>query len=330
MPPATVPQIAATRSTRPPAAAGPANTAPRGARRQPQPCDLMTHKPAPATRAIAPALPAARRPHMPSWRRRDPASWQEARCTGAPPMTDLARTDELFFTRTGMDRAPGRAHRRRGARRHGRRRAVPRIQPVGEPHLRRRPHQERLLRPEPGLRPARALRRGVRLCPCLANCPRTRSAAPARTVRAVQAGHERHPGRAAARHQPPALYRRQSAGRCRFRGQGQAPGRDRRLCARARTRACARSRPRSRACGRRCRSSAPDGSRVADIRPLVRLNVSIVVGDGDRMENGSLRRRRPRRLSALSRSRAVAAPRSTRRCARRWSISARCRRRPAR
>jgi TldD protein len=31
----------------------------------------------------------------------------------------------------------------------------------------------------------------------------------------------------------------------------------------------------------------PDGSRTADIRPLVRLNVSIVVGDGDRMEHGS-------------------------------------------
>src|SRR2546429_5188278 len=31
----------------------------------------------------------------------------------------------------------------------------------------------------------------------------------------------------------------------------------------------------------------PDGRRVADIRPLVRLNVSIVVGDGDRMETGS-------------------------------------------
>ncbi|MBU2090396.1 MAG: metalloprotease TldD, partial [Alphaproteobacteria bacterium] len=30
-----------------------------------------------------------------------------------------------------------------------------------------------------------------------------------------------------------------------------------------------------------------DGQRVADIRPLVRLNVSVVVGDGDRMETGS-------------------------------------------
>ena len=30
-----------------------------------------------------------------------------------------------------------------------------------------------------------------------------------------------------------------------------------------------------------------DGSRVGDIRPLVRLNVSVVVGDGERMETGS-------------------------------------------
>ena len=30
-----------------------------------------------------------------------------------------------------------------------------------------------------------------------------------------------------------------------------------------------------------------DGARAADVRPLVRLNVSIVVGDGDRMESGS-------------------------------------------
>ncbi len=30
-----------------------------------------------------------------------------------------------------------------------------------------------------------------------------------------------------------------------------------------------------------------DGTRVGDVRPLVRLNVSVVVGDGDRMETGS-------------------------------------------
>ena len=31
----------------------------------------------------------------------------------------------------------------------------------------------------------------------------------------------------------------------------------------------------------------PDGVRVADIRPLVRLNIAVVVGDGDRQETGS-------------------------------------------
>ena len=31
----------------------------------------------------------------------------------------------------------------------------------------------------------------------------------------------------------------------------------------------------------------PDGSHAADIRPLVRLNVSVVMGEGDRMESGS-------------------------------------------
>src|SRR5262249_12080487 len=31
----------------------------------------------------------------------------------------------------------------------------------------------------------------------------------------------------------------------------------------------------------------PDGSRVGDIRPLVRLNIAVVVGEGDRMEQGS-------------------------------------------
>src|SRR5438552_7217487 len=35
------------------------------------------------------------------------------------------------------------------------------------------------------------------------------------------------------------------------------------------------------------RISRPDGRRAADIRPLVRLNVAVVVGDGDRMETGS-------------------------------------------
>ena len=39
-----------------------------------------------------------------------------------------------------------------------------------------------------------------------------------------------------------------------------------------------------------------DGSTYRDIRPLVRLNVSVVAGDGDRQESGSLRLRRARML----------------------------------
>ena len=73
-----------------------------------------------------------------------------------------------------------------------------------------------------------------------------------------------------------------------------------------------------------------DGETYRDIRPLVRLNVSAVVGDGDRQESRQLRRRRARGLSALHRDACLAEARSTKRCARRWSISTRWRRRPAR
>ena len=52
------------------------------------------------------------------------------------------------------------------------------------------------------------------------------------------------------------------------------------------TPACARSRPRSAAIGRRSQILRGDGNRVADIRPLVRLNVSVVVEENGRMESG--------------------------------------------
>ena len=55
--------------------------------------------------------------------------------------------------------------------------------------------------------------------------------------------------------------------------------------------------PRTRACGRsRCRSARrwqvveilrADGESYRDVRPLVRVNVSVVAGDGDRQESGS-------------------------------------------
>ena len=248
-------------------------------------------------------------------------------------MTDLAAHRRAVLRPHRHGSRPGRAHRRRGARRHGRRRAVPRIQPVRErSRSTTAASRSRLVRPEPGLRPARRCRARRAAMPMPRSCPRRRSAAPATRCARCKTGQRRQLRRAAARHQPPALYRRSiRSAPVDFARQDQAAGRDRRLCPRARIRACARSRPRSSGVWQAVQIIRPDGTRVADIRPLVRLNVSIVVGDGDRMETRLVGRRRPASpISAISRSRELAARRSTRRCARRWSISARCRRRPAR
>ena len=109
----------------------------------------------------------------------------------------------------------------------------------------------------------------------------------AEAVRAVQGRLFRQLCAAPRAHQRAALRRRQSARRAVVRDQGEAAGRDRRLCARARTRACGRSRCRSARPGRWSRSCAPDGETYRDVRPLVRVNVSVVAGDGDRQESGS-------------------------------------------
>ena len=152
----------------------------------------------------------------------------------------------------------------------------------------------------------------------------------AAAVRAVASGH---PGTLA---EPPsgtnrsALHRAEPARHGRSRRQDASCWPRSTPMPAAATRASGRSWPRSPASGRRCRSSAPDGRRAADIRPLVRLNVAIVVGEGDRMETGSHGAGGRVSLRILSRSGATGRRRSTRRCARRWSISARCRRRPAR
>ena len=73
--------------------------------------------------------------------------------------------------------------------------------------------------------------------------------------------------------------------------------------------------------GRWSRSCAPTAQTYRDIRPLVRVNVSVVAASGDRQESGSLRLRRPRGLSAFHRQRRPGSTPSTRRCARRCSIS---------
>ncbi len=73
----------------------------------------------------------------------------------------------------------------------------------------------------------------------------------------------------------------------------------------------------------------PDGESYRDIRPLVRVNVSVVAGQGDRQESGSQGLWRPRGLCALHRDRRVARRPPTARCARRWSIWNRSRPLPA-
>ena len=72
------------------------------------------------------------------------------------------------------------------------------------------------------------------------------------------------------------------------------------------------------------------GWRAADVRPLVRLNVSVVCADGSRMEAGCDRQRPARRLRRHLPSRTTGSARPTRRSARRWSTSSRSPRRPAR
>ena len=60
---------------------------------------------------------------------------------------------------------------------------------------------------------------------------------------------------------------------------------------------------------------------IADIRPLVRLNVSVMVERRRPAGDRQPRRRRPHRLQTSIAARVLAGARSTRRCARRWSIS---------
>ena len=74
-----------------------------------------------------------------------------------------------------------------------------------------------------------------------------------------------------------------------------------------------------------------DGTRVADLRPLVRLNVSVVVERDGRRENRHFHGTGGRYgYDALTGRGRVACARWTRRCVRRWSISTRGQRRRAR
>ena len=83
-----------------------------------------------------------------------------------------------------------------------------------------------------------------------------------------------------------------------------------------------RCRPRSPASGRRCRSCAPTAPACADVRPLVRLNVSVVVEATATGGERRPRRRRPRSATSDFIERGpLAGGGATRRCARRWSTS---------
>ena len=70
----------------------------------------------------------------------------------------------------------------------------------------------------------------------------------------------------------------------------------------------------------------PDGETYRDIRPLVRVNVSVVAGSGDRQETGSHGYGGREGYAALHRDQGLAHRPPTARCGRRSSISTPCRR----
>ncbi len=129
-----------------------------------------------------------------------------------------------------------------------------------ELRARRRPAEERRLRHLPGLRPAPRGRRGDRLRPRHRADRGGASAAPPPPSRAVEPGHSGDAGRAARRHQPPPLHRRQSDRDRAVRRQDRAPAGASTPTPAAAIRACARSSPRSPATGRWSRSCAPAAS----------------------------------------------------------------------
>ena len=73
-----------------------------------------------------------------------------------------------------------------------------------------------------------------------------------------------------------------------------------------------------------------DGALAADVRPLVRLSVTVIAEQNGRREMGSARRRRPLRLRLFRRRRMLREVRRRSGATRRWSTSKRARRRPAR
>ena len=231
-------------------------------------------------------------------------------------MSDLARTDDLFFTRAGLDRGRRRRHRRRCPEGRRRRRAVPRVQPVGEflafddGRLKSASFDS-----SAGLRPARRRRRDDRLRPR----QRTQRSGDQARGRDGESGPCRPRRQADVGPQAPtgALHASQPARRGALRTKVKLLPRSTPMPARGRAGAPG-DRLAVRRAGRRWRSSAPTAGWSRDVRPLVRLNVSIVVGDGDRRESGPTASAAGPATSVYLEPESVAGRRSTRRCARRW------------
>ena len=355
-----------TRTMRPPPPIPLHSRAPRSEGRVERRSKFATLAPRPALRRLQPPAPLrermrqgrgklhqspnARQPAQPRPNPlRQAAAGVVGACPAAPPMASSAdarprpywqeQFDGVAHDRPRPDRRlvlrahrhgpePYRGDRRRGAARHGRRRIVSRIQPVREPRARRRPHQERQFRHDAGVRSARGCRRGSRLCPRLRTF---RGGDPARRGDGAGGGERplRHDGAAAARHQPHPLHRREPAGPRRSLGQDPPSRGNRRLRPQPRSaRQAGHGLAERRVAGRpdrprrrqpRRRHPPAGAARCRDRRRRRRPH-------GDRL----LRRRRPRRPTIAISIRSNGRGRSTRRCARLWSIWARCRRRPAR
>ena len=148
-------------------------------------------------------------------------------------------------------------------------------------------------------------------------------------VRAVQGGYSGSYSQAPARTNVRLYGDDNPLGAPSLRDQGEAAGRDRRLCARARIRACGRCRCRSARPGRWSRSCAPTARPIAT---CARWCASM-----SRSWRAKATGRNPA-ATAMAGARAISASsrpapgraRSMTRCGRRWSISKPCRRRPAR
>ena len=152
----------------------------------------------------------------------------------------------------------------------------------------------------------------------------------AEAVRAVKGGHS---GRYA---EPPGRTNRKlygdenPLGAAGLRRQGETAGSDRRLCPRQGSARAAGDRVSVAATWQVVEILRADGETYRDIRPLVRLNVSVVVGDGDRQETGSYGVGGREGYQRFIETHAWQQRGRRGACARRWSISTRWPRRPAR